>query len=56
MNEIYTTFGYININNMYFSVLQDALSTQLQYAGLMKTSAIALYGVELLDINGVFDD
>lgn len=56
MNEIYTTFSYNNVNNMYFSVLQDALSTQLQYAGLMKTSAIALYGVELLDVNGIFDN
>ncbi len=56
MNEIYTTFSYTNVNNIYFSVLQDALTTQTQYAGLMKTSALALYGVELLDVNGVFDD
>lgn len=56
MNAIYTTFSYINVNNIFFSILQDALTTQLQYAGLMKTSAISLYGVELLNIRGVFDD
>jgi hypothetical protein len=55
MNEIYTSFGYQIVNNIFFSVLQDALTTQLQYAGLMKTSAVALYGVELLDVNGVYD-
>lgn len=56
MNAIYTTFSYTNVNNIFFSVLQDALTTQLQYAGLMKTSAIALYGVELLNVQGVYDD
>jgi hypothetical protein len=55
MDIIYTTFSYINVNNIYFSVLQDALTLQPQFAGLMKTSAIALYGVELLNVNGVFD-
>ena len=56
MNAIYTTFSYQNINNIFFSVLQDALTTQLQYAGLMKTSAVSLYGVELLNVQGVYDD
>jgi hypothetical protein len=56
MNAIYTTFSYTNVNNIFFSVLQDALTTQLQYAGLMKTSAVALYGVELLNVQGVYDD
>lgn len=56
MNAIYTTFSYTNVNNIFFSVLQDALTTQLQYAGLMKTSAISLYGVELLNVMGVYDD
>lgn len=56
MNEIYITFSYIHVNAIYFSVLQDALSVQKEYAGLMKTSAIALYGIELLDVAGAFDD
>lgn len=57
MNQIYNTFSYINVNKMFFSVLLNAaLDVQKQYAGLMKTSAIALYGIELLDVAGVFDD
>ena len=56
MNEIYNTFSYIQVNEMFFSVLLDALSVQQNYVGLMKTSAIALYGIELLDVNGAFDD
>lgn len=56
MNQIYDTFNYIHVNEMFFSVLLDALSVQTQYAGLMKTSAIALYGIELLDVAGAFDD
>lgn len=57
MNQIYTTFNYINVNEMFFSVLQNAaLVVQENYKSLMKTSAIALYGIELLDVQGVFDD
>lgn len=55
MNNIYTTFSYIDVNAMFFEVLQDALTTQQQYAGLMKTSAVALYGIQLLDVSGAFD-
>lgn len=56
MNQIYNTFSYIHVNAIFFSVLMDALSVQKEYAGLMKTSAIALYGIELLDVAGAFDD
>jgi hypothetical protein len=57
MNHIYNTFSYINVNQMFFSVLLNAaLDVQQVYAGLMKTSAIALYGIELLDVQGAFDD
>lgn len=57
MNQIYNTFSYINVNKMFFSVLLNAaLDVQQNYKSLMKTSAIALYGIELLDVQGVFDD
>ncbi len=57
MNHIYNTFSYVNVNQMFFSVLLNgALDVQQTYANLMKTSAIALYGIELLDVQGVFDD
>jgi hypothetical protein len=52
MNYIYENFGYQNVNAMFFSVLQDALTFQQEYAGLMKTSAIAISGVQMLNVNG----
>lgn len=56
MNYIYDNFSYEHVNAIFFSVLLDALSVQPKYAGLMKTSAVALYGIELLNVQGVFDD
>lgn len=56
MNQIYNTFNYVNVNQMFFSVLLNAaLDVQQNYASLMKTSAIALYGIEILDVAGQFD-
>lgn len=56
MNHIYNTFNYVNVNQMFFSVLLNgALDVQQTYADLMKTSAIALYGIEILDSGGIFD-
>jgi len=52
MSYIYDNFGYKNVNSMFFSVLQDALTFQQEYAGLMKTSAVALYGIQVLDVQG----
>jgi hypothetical protein len=56
MNYIYANFDYQHVNAMFFDVLLDALSVQKEYAGIMKTSAIALYGIELLDVQGIFDN
>jgi hypothetical protein len=56
MDVIYETFGYEHVNRIYFSLLLDALSVNREYAGLLKTSMIALHGVRPFQVAGVFDD
>jgi hypothetical protein len=56
MDEIYNTFSSEHINNIWFELLQDALSTNLKYKGIMKTSWIAIHCTRLLEVNGIFDE
>lgn len=56
MDEIYSTFPASHVNAMWFAVLADALSTKSQYRELMKTSWIALHGIRVLEVGGMFDD
>lgn len=56
MNTIYNTFPFEHVNRMYFSVLLDAMSVKLEYAGIFKTSMIALHGIRPFQVAGVFDD
>lgn len=56
MNVIYTSFAAQHTNNIWFNCLQDALSTRAKYKELMKTSWIALHGIRVLEVGGLFDD
>jgi hypothetical protein len=56
MDEIYRSFGAFHINHMWFSVLHDALTTKDKYRELFKTSWIALHGIRVLEVGGLFDD
>jgi hypothetical protein len=56
MNTIYTTFPANHVNAIWFSTLRDALTTKPKYKELMKTSWIALHGIRVLEVGGLFDD
>lgn len=56
MDLIYTTFNAIHVNAIWFETLLDALSTRAKYKELMKTSWIALHGIRVLEVGGLFDD
>lgn len=56
LDEIYNSFPAEQVNGIWFETLSDALATKSKYKELMKTSWLALHGVRLLDINGIFDD
>jgi hypothetical protein len=56
MNEIYNTFPVAHVNAIWFSTLQDALTTKSKYKDLMKTSWVVLHGVRVLNVGGLFDD
>lgn len=56
MDEIYNTFPATHVNNIWFDALLDALSTRSKYKEIMKTSWIALHGIRVLEVGGLFDD
>lgn len=56
MDEIYDTFPAIHVNSIWFETLHDAFSTRSKYKELMKTSWIALHGIRVLEVGGLFDD
>lgn len=56
MGAIYTTFAAEHVNSIWFETLLDALSTRAKYRELMKTSWIALHGIRVLEVGGLFDD
>jgi hypothetical protein len=56
MNAIYSTFPGAHTNRMFFEVLSDAFSTKAQYDGIIKTSMVALHGIKILEVSGLYDD
>lgn len=56
MNEIYTAFPSEHVNAIWFEALYDAFSTKSKYKELFKTSWIALHGIRILEVGGMFDD
>jgi hypothetical protein len=56
MTVIYDTFGSTHVNNIWFETLSDALATRAKYKELLKTSWIALHGIRVLEVGGLFDD
>lgn len=56
MNAIYNTFNALHVNAIWFETLSDALSTRAKYKELLKTSWIALHGIRVLEVGGLFDD
>ncbi len=54
--DIYNSFGYTHVNHIWFDVLQDALSNKSKYIGLLKTSWVSVHGVQVLEVNGIFDE
>ena len=49
MNYIYNTFPSSDTNRIFFACLHDALSLKSEYGDLMKTSAISLHGIKILE-------
>lgn len=56
LDTIYATFGAEHVNNIWFEVLQDSFALRPKYEELMKTSWLALHGVRVLEVGGLFDD
>ena len=56
MDTIYTTFPVEDVNRLFFLFLNDALSNKTEYAKLLKTSMISIYGVKVLDTQDLFDE
>mgnify|MGYP005834838259 CR=1 FL=1 len=56
MDVIYTSFNAAHVNAIWFEVLHDSLSLRAKYKELMKTSWIALHGIRVLEVGGLFDD
>jgi hypothetical protein len=56
MDVIYNTFNATHVNAIWFETLLDAFSTRAKYKELMKTSWIALHGIRVLEVGGLFDD
>lgn len=56
MGVIYDTFGSVHVNNIWFETLNDAFATRAKYKELFKTSWIALHGIRVLEVGGLFDD
>jgi len=56
MDAIYNTFGTEHVNNIWFNCLLDALSVKSKYREIFKTSWVALHGIRVLEVAGIFDD
>lgn len=56
MDVIYNTFGTIHVNNIWFNTLLDAFSVKSKYPQIFKTSWVALHGIRVLEVAGLFDD
>lgn len=56
MDDIYSSFSTQNTNNIWFETLLDAFATRAKYKEILKTSWIALHGIRVLEVGGIFDD
>jgi hypothetical protein len=56
MDSIYSLVPYNHVNNIFFSVLHDALSMNHEYADIIKTSWVSLHSIAILNDQGRFDD
>lgn len=56
MDAIYVSFAPAHVNAIWFETLHDSLSMRSKYDELMKTSWIALHGIRVLEVGGMFDD
>ena len=56
MRFIYDIFPVEDVNRLYFLFLNDALSNETEYAKLLKTSMISVFGVKVLDTGEAFDE
>ena len=54
MEDIYNTFTFTSVNRLYFKFLQDAMTTQPEFAGLFKTSWVALQGTQVFQTEQLF--
>lgn len=56
METIYVSFNSEHVNNIWFECLMDALTTNPRCKEIFKTSWIALHGVRVLEVGGLFDE
>lgn len=52
LQYIFTNFSDASVNRLFFEVMRDALSNQLEFAGLFMTSFVALHGIKILETSG----
>lgn len=56
MDALYNTFTAEHVNNIWFNCLEDAFSVKSKYREFFKTSWVALHGIRVLEVSGLFDD
>lgn len=56
MDALYNTFSAKHVNNIWFNCLEDAFSVKSKYREFFKTSWVALHGIRVLEVGGLFDD
>ncbi len=56
MDEIYNTFSSEHVNGIWFELLNDALTTNVKFKELMKTSWVAIHCTQPLNVNGMLGD
>jgi hypothetical protein len=53
LNTVYDTFPSTHVNRIWFAVLHQALSENIKYTGIMKTSWVQLDSIRILDTVGL---
>jgi hypothetical protein len=54
MDSIYNSFPYEAVNRLFFKFVQDAMTTQPEFAGFYKTSWVALQGTQVFQTAELF--
>ena len=54
MDDIFNTFSFESVNRLYFKFVQDAFTTQPEFADLFKTSWVALQGTQIFQTEDQF--